>query len=592
MSNVAKASRPRYQKIRELGHNRLGGRVTYLASDNAIGQLVVIKQFQFATSGSDWSAFKAYDREIQVLASLNHSGIPRYLNSFETSTGFCLVQEYKEAESLGVSRSFAPSQIQQIAISVLEILVYLQSQTPPIIHRDIKPENILVDDQLNVYLVDFGFARIGSGEGGMSSVAAGTFGFMAPEQLYNRQQTTATDLYGLGATLICLLTGTKSTEIETLIDDKGRINYQLLVGKFHPHFIDWLAKMVEPKQKERYTSASEAKAALIPLSIAPIPKVHITQSSLLFKSTKLDEKVTQTLTVSNEIPDTILEGSWEVVPHPNDPPALAKHTWISCVPVKFQRNKIECSVTVDTSKLLVDKAYIREIILQTNANPKTYKIMIEVHTASLPIIKSNSLTFLIFCTLLLSVFTASALRVSQGNSQLFPWLFTIALYKLNPYIYIIGAMCWFMIGVRLSFSWGIVATTVAAAITWWFPDESLSIVYYDFMQNWLSFLITPILIFVSSFKFLISGILSGLLFQEQRKTGFNLEASVVISILATVTGSCLGIGMQQGEFSPLLIVIAISSSLGIVALILYQIQQRQKLIDKYLKSKPYRITPY
>ncbi len=42
MSNSPKASRPRYQKIRELGQNREGGRVTYLAKDNAIGQQVVI----------------------------------------------------------------------------------------------------------------------------------------------------------------------------------------------------------------------------------------------------------------------------------------------------------------------------------------------------------------------------------------------------------------------------------------------------------------------------------------------------------------------------------------------------------------------
>jgi serine/threonine protein kinase len=66
-----------------------------------------------------------------------------------------------------------------------------------------------VDEQMNVYLVDFGFARIGSAEGAMSSVAAGTFGFMAPEQIYNRELSNATDLYALGATLICLLTQTK-----------------------------------------------------------------------------------------------------------------------------------------------------------------------------------------------------------------------------------------------------------------------------------------------------------------------------------------------------------------------------------------------
>lgn len=284
-------SRRRYQAIRELGHNRAGGRVTYLATDTTTGKPVVIKQFQFAQSGSSWSGFKAHEREIQVMRSLNHLGIPRYLNSFETSKGFCIVQEYKDAQSLAVPRSFNPSQIKQIAISVLEILVYLQNQIPPIIHRDIKPENILVDDQLNVYLVDFGLARIGGSEGVMSSVAAGTFGFMAPEQIYNRQLNEATDLYGLGAMLICLVSGIKSTEIEKLIDEDSRIAFKHLVPQLSPCFIDWLQRMVQPNQKDRYLSAAAAKAALQPINVKSIPEVQLSQSSLEFKATQLGQKL-------------------------------------------------------------------------------------------------------------------------------------------------------------------------------------------------------------------------------------------------------------------------------------------------------------
>lgn len=154
----------RYQLIRELGRNREGGRITYLANDTRTQQPVVIKRFLFAQSGATWSGFKAYEREIQVLQGLNYPGIPRYLDSFDAPTGFCMVQEYKEAQPLSVPRSFAPDEIKRIAVSILEILIYLQSRIPPVIHQDIKPENILVDNQLNVYLVDFGFARIGSAE--------------------------------------------------------------------------------------------------------------------------------------------------------------------------------------------------------------------------------------------------------------------------------------------------------------------------------------------------------------------------------------------------------------------------------------------
>ena len=70
------------------------------------------------------------------------------------------MQEYKNAPSLAERHSFIPEQVKQIAESVLEILVYLQNRVPSVIHRNIKPENILVDEQFNAYLIDFGFARI------------------------------------------------------------------------------------------------------------------------------------------------------------------------------------------------------------------------------------------------------------------------------------------------------------------------------------------------------------------------------------------------------------------------------------------------
>ncbi len=95
-----------------------------------------------------------------------------------------MLQEYKNAPSLGLQRSFHPQEIKQIAISVLEILVYLQKRVVPIIHRDIKPENLLVDEQLNAYLVDFGLAQRQGAKMTLSSFAVGTPGFMPPEEQF------------------------------------------------------------------------------------------------------------------------------------------------------------------------------------------------------------------------------------------------------------------------------------------------------------------------------------------------------------------------------------------------------------------------
>src|ERR687886_2607462 len=259
----------RYQVVQELGRNQEGGRITYLATDSSLEppQQVVIKEFRFAALGANWSGFKAYEREIEVLRELNHPRIPRYLDSFETKSGFCLVQEYKKALSLVVQRSFTPEEIKKIAVSVLEILVYLQKRTPPVIHRDIKPENIVVDKQLNAYLVDFGFARIRGGQVALSSVAAGTPGFMPPEEQFGRPLTEASDLYSLGATLICLLTGTRSLDVGNLIDDDYRFDFKGKVPQLSPSFIAWLEKMVVPNVKQRYTNAAVALEALKPIRV-------------------------------------------------------------------------------------------------------------------------------------------------------------------------------------------------------------------------------------------------------------------------------------------------------------------------------------
>ena len=268
-----------YQIHKELGKNRFGGRITHLAEVEDSQDRVVIKEFRFADVGTDWSGFKAYEREIEVLQQLNHPRIPSYLTTFETPQGFGLVQEYKDAPSLAVDNKFTPKQIKQIAISILEILVYLQQRNPQIIHRDIKPENILVDKNLNAYLVDFGFARASNNEVALSSVASGTPGFIPPEEYFGRDLTEASDLYSLGVTLICLLSGTRSVDVGKLIDDEYRFDFKCLPSNINPQFVEWLRKMVEPNIKNRFANASVALEALKPIPV--ILESKPTQSNIV-----------------------------------------------------------------------------------------------------------------------------------------------------------------------------------------------------------------------------------------------------------------------------------------------------------------------
>ncbi|VEP11427.1 Serine/threonine protein kinase [Hyella patelloides LEGE 07179] len=373
-----------YRIVNTLGKNHFGGRTTYLATEVNSNNNVVIKQFQFASSNSDWLGYKAYQREISILEQLEHSGIPQYLASFETIDGFCMVQEYKKAPSLAISRNYEPEEIKGIAIAILEILIYLQNRLPTVIHRDLKPENILVDEQGKVYLVDFGFARLGSENLAMSSVTLGTLGFMPPEQLYNRQLTPATDLYSLGMTLICLLTRIKSSEIDTLIDEDNNISFQYLLLQLSQRWLNWLQTLVQRNPNHRYKNAVQALEQLKPIYIFKQPETKLSTSHLEFTANTYGEKLTKTITVTNFIAETILEGDWQVASHPSDPPHTPdSHAWITFSESKFVSNKVELKITVDSSQLLADSNYQREILLQTNSYPETQVININVQTAKI-----------------------------------------------------------------------------------------------------------------------------------------------------------------------------------------------------------------
>jgi len=590
MSDFPDFSELGYQVIRELGRNYTAGRITYLAADTQTQQPVVIKQFQFANLRSDWSGFKGYEREIQVLRSLNHPGIPHYLDSFETTDGFCILQEYKNAQSLAVPRSFHPEEIKQIAVSVLEILVYLQNRIPPVIHRDIKPENILVDEQLNVTLVDFGFARIGGGEVGMSSVALGTLGFMPPEQLYNRQLTEATDLYGLGATLICLLTRTKSVAIDTLIDEDGRINFKSLLPKLSLRWIYWLEKLVQPNPKNRYTSAVAALEALKPIDVIRLPEANLSHSSLNIRATSLGEKLTQTITVSNPAPGTVLEGSWEVAPHPSDPPHTPEaHAWIALRPPKFSGNRVDCEVTVDTSKLMANQLYSRNLLLHSNSNPETHTLAIKVQTALL--VETKTMPYFSLALLcIVSGFLAGLIP----NSVVFfnmmaPWVLSGAVAGASGGATIAAATTndktvdWAR--VRSGFLFGALLGSLITA-------GAMAVVCFGAWGDW----------FRSNWS-LLSGIIVGAvapvlevnLFRAvgsgMAKKGFSRKAVVATLLLTVGLGISSSLPLTLGIWNPLVLSAVLGTGLPLAGMIFYPPVKRARLMTKYRQSAQHLIRP-
>ena len=399
MTNPSPAPRPRYQKLRLLGQNTAGRRATYLVRDNTTQQLVAIALFQIAKATFNWLGLKDRAQEIEVLRRLNHPGIPRYINFFETKTELGMVQEYKEAQPLSQLQQLTPEQIKHITVQILEILVYLQNHSPVIIHRNLTPENILVDEQFRVYLVNFSFSLMGKREILPSNISTRKTEFLAPEQIYNRKLTKATDLYSLGVTLVSAIVQTPPDRIHTLMDSSGLLVFQhLFPHQLSLEFFDWLSKLVNPNYIERYPSAASALEALQSININRLPQVKFHSTHIILKATEFGETITQSITVTNSVPDTHLEATWTVAPHVNDRhQSNNSHAWISVEPAFLQSNKTNCLITVNTKKLLAAQTYERQLVLQGNCSPETLTVTVETAplvTNKLPL-RSLSILFLV-----------------------------------------------------------------------------------------------------------------------------------------------------------------------------------------------------
>lgn len=145
-----------------------------------------------------------FEREANLLATLNHFAIPRIYDYFSHDDRSYLVLEYvlgKDLETvIGDANGFlAEDQVISWAIQLCDVLSYLHGQKPePIIFRDMKPSNVMINHNGDVVLVDFGIAK--TFQTGQKGTMIGTEGYSPPEQ-YRGEATPLADIYSLGATL-------------------------------------------------------------------------------------------------------------------------------------------------------------------------------------------------------------------------------------------------------------------------------------------------------------------------------------------------------------------------------------------------------
>ena len=155
------------------------------------------------------TTMKNFEREAEILATLNHPSIPQIYDFFSFGDRAYLVMEFiqgKDLEALlNSTENLLPvEQVRQWAIELCDVLSYLHNHEPePIVFRDMKPSNVMIDHHRRVRLIDFGIAK--TFQMGQPGTMIGTDGYAAPEQ-YKGMASPAADIYALGATLHHLFT--------------------------------------------------------------------------------------------------------------------------------------------------------------------------------------------------------------------------------------------------------------------------------------------------------------------------------------------------------------------------------------------------
>ena len=205
-----------YQLVRELGRGGMGEVWLAMRSDGALNRPVALKlPHAHLLSGA---LRQRFERERDILAPLSHPHIaPLYDAGISDGGHPYLAMEWID----GVPITLYCRQVQQSIAARLELFKQVldavrYAHERFIAHRDLKPSNILVTSDGQVKLLDFGIAKLLSGDTGGASTELTQLGgrvatpdYAAPEQIAGQPITTAVDLYALGVVLFELLTGAR-----------------------------------------------------------------------------------------------------------------------------------------------------------------------------------------------------------------------------------------------------------------------------------------------------------------------------------------------------------------------------------------------
>ena len=203
-----------YQILNELGSGGMGRvyRVHNVITDRIEAMKVLLPDL----AGRQELAAR-FQREIKVLASLNHPNIAQLRTALVVDNQLVMIMEYVEGTTLADRLDKGPIPVADAVNyidQVLNALSYAHQQH--VIHRDIKPVNMMLTPQGVIKLMDFGIARSGDERSlTMTGTTLGSLNYMSPEQVKGESTDARSDLYSVGVSLYELVTGRKPFQAES-----------------------------------------------------------------------------------------------------------------------------------------------------------------------------------------------------------------------------------------------------------------------------------------------------------------------------------------------------------------------------------------
>jgi tRNA A-37 threonylcarbamoyl transferase component Bud32 len=254
----------RYQRKGRLGGG--GMAEVYLAHDQVLDRDVALKVLrqQYA---EDEEFVERFEREAKSAAALNHPNIVAVYDRGKAEDGsYYIAMEYVPGGSLKEhlleEAPLAPRAAVTLALQIAKALEAAHKRG--VIHRDIKPQNVLLTEEGEAKVADFGIARAAS-SATMTKTGSvlGTAHYLSPEQALGQQATTRSDLYSLGVVLYEMLTGGFPYDADTPLG----VAMQAVSGELHspkevrpevPEGVDAVAvRLLARDLKDRYQSATE-----------------------------------------------------------------------------------------------------------------------------------------------------------------------------------------------------------------------------------------------------------------------------------------------------------------------------------------------